>query len=114
MAQRHSQFVDRRDSKSPLFRSRCLAADHRQAAFTINATQPATLQLLSIINSNGVVSLTWNSVSGTVYRVQYTPELGIDTWSNLVPDVQATGTTASTSDDTGGAGQRFYRVLQLP
>jgi hypothetical protein len=82
--------------------------------YAVTATQPATLQLLSIINSNGIVSLTWNSVSGSVYRVEYTPDLGADTWSNLVPDVQATDTTASTTDDTGGAGQRFYRVLMLP
>ena len=84
--------------------------------YAITATEPQTqtLQISSIVNSNGMVSLTWNSVSGLVYRVQYTPDLGGDTWSNLVPDVQAIDTTASTSDDTGGAIQRFYRVILLP
>jgi len=40
--------------------------------------------------------------------------LGSSNWTDLVPDVQATANTASATDDTGGAIQRFYRVLRLP
>jgi len=82
--------------------------------YAIGVTQPQAPQILSILNSNGIVWLTWSAVSGSVYRVQYTPDFGSGYWSNLVPDVQATSSTVSASDDTGGAVQRFYRVQLLP
>jgi hypothetical protein len=80
-------------------------------AVTVLQTQP---QILSITTTNGIVTLTWTAVSGFNYRVQYTPDLGLTNWPALSPDVQASGSTASTTDDTGGATQRFYRVLLLP
>ncbi len=84
--------------------------------YPINATQPAPTepQIVSIITTGGVVNLVWTSVSGSVYRVQYTPDLGSDGWSNVVPDVPATNSTATTVDDPAGASQRFYRVMLLP
>jgi hypothetical protein len=84
--------------------------------YAINVTQAAQTepQIVSIITTGGVVNLVWTSVSGAVYRVQYTPDLGSDAWSNVVPDVQATNSTAATVDDPVGAAQRFYRVIRLP
>ena len=79
---------------------------------TVAPTQP---QILSIAAAaNGIVTLTWSAISGSTYRVQYTPDLSAITWTNLSPDVQASGSTASAIDDPGGAGQRFYRVVLLP
>jgi GH25 family lysozyme M1 (1,4-beta-N-acetylmuramidase) len=84
--------------------------------YAINATQPvqAEPQIVSIITTGGIVNLVWTAASGSVYRVQYTPDLGADTWSNLAPDVPATNSTATTVDDPAGAAQRFYRVILLP
>ena len=84
--------------------------------YAITATQPLQTapQIISIVNTSGVVNLVWSAVSGSVYRVQYTPDLGVTTWSNLVPDISATNDTASATDYPGGEGQRFYRVVRLP
>jgi hypothetical protein len=82
--------------------------------YAINVSPAEPLQISSINASSGLVTLSWNAVSGMVYRVQYTPDLSANGWSNLVPDVQATNSTATASDDTTGAAQRFYRVMQLP
>jgi hypothetical protein len=80
--------------------------------YAISATQPEPPQILSITATSGIVNIVWTAVSGSVYRVQYTPDFG--NWSNLLPDVQATNSTASAVDDPGGAMQRFYRVMLLP
>ncbi|HSU53776.1 MAG TPA: NBR1-Ig-like domain-containing protein, partial [Candidatus Dormibacteraeota bacterium] len=84
--------------------------------YAINATQPVQTQpqILSIVNTNGIVTIVWSAASGSVYRVQYTPELTLNPWSNLVPDVQATNSTATATDDPGADVQRFYRVMLLP
>jgi autotransporter-associated beta strand protein len=56
------------------------------------------------------VTLTWNSLAGTTYRVQYTTAFNPATWIDLTPDVTASGSTA-TYTDTGAADlARFYRV----
>jgi hypothetical protein len=80
-------------------------------AVSASQTQP---QILSIGVTNGTVAITWSAANGSNYRVQYSPHLGTTNWTDLVPDVQASGSTASVTDNTGGAGQRFYRVLLLP
>ena len=46
-----------------------------------------------------------------MYRVQYKGGLAATTWANLTPDVVATGGTASFTDQTAGAAQRYYRIL---
>jgi hypothetical protein len=50
--------------------------------------------------------------SGAIYRVQFKDNLGAAQWTNLVPDVTATGPTASFTDSSG-IQQRFYRTLVL-
>jgi hypothetical protein len=59
------------------------------------------------------VVITWISTSNSVYRVQYKTSLSSTNWVNLPPDVTATGSTTSYTDDPGGATQRFYRVVLL-
>jgi GH25 family lysozyme M1 (1,4-beta-N-acetylmuramidase) len=80
-------------------------------AVSVVATQP---QILSITTVSGSVTITWSSVSGSNYRVQYNPDLSGTNWTDLSPDVHATDATASATDNPGGADQRFYRVLLLP
>jgi GH25 family lysozyme M1 (1,4-beta-N-acetylmuramidase) len=71
-------------------------------------------QILSIAEANGTVTLSWSSISGAVYRVQYVPDWSATSWTPLIPDITANGTNASTIDVIAGAVQRFYRVVQLP
>ena len=66
--------------------------------------------IVSAAVSRGDFSLTWSAIPGHAYRVQFKNYLTDANWSNLVPDVTATFTTASISDPVG-AMQRFYRVL---
>jgi hypothetical protein len=56
--------------------------------------------------------ITWDSTSGTVYRVQWRNELDTNTWSQLGSPVVSTGTSARTYDSTYNVPHRFYRVLE--
>jgi subtilisin family serine protease len=59
--------------------------------------------------ANGVITLTWNSIPGTTYRVEYKNSLSDPAWNPLAPDVVASGPAAAETDPVG-VGQRFYRV----
>ena len=57
-------------------------------------------------------TLTWNALAGKTYRVQYKDSLDDTNWMDFVPDVTASGPTASITDPLVST-QRFYRVLSL-
>jgi hypothetical protein len=52
-------------------------------------------------------------VSNSTYRVQYKSDLRSTNWTDLSPDVVATGSTTSYTDHPGNAPQRFYRIELL-
>jgi GH25 family lysozyme M1 (1,4-beta-N-acetylmuramidase) len=83
-------------------------------AVTAVGAAPQVPQILSIVATSGIVNIVWSAVSGSVYSVQYTPDLGPNLWSNLLPNVQATNDTASAIDNVADVSQRFYRVMLLP
>ena len=56
--------------------------------------------------------LTWSAIPGAKYRVQFKQNLEDPLWFDVVPDVTASGKTASLSDPLGST-RRFYRVLVL-
>src|SRR6185312_6525943 len=65
--------------------------------------------------STGALTLTWSSIPGTSYRVQYDSQLGDNSnWADLPPDVLATDIISSKTDTNLTDMQRFYRVLVLP
>jgi hypothetical protein len=68
-------------------------------------------RILSINTSNGVATITWTSVAGNYYRLQYKNSLTAAIWSDVIPDIMATNQTASMTNVIGGATQRFYRVM---
>jgi hypothetical protein len=59
------------------------------------------------------VLITWSATPHQTYRVQYRPDFNSG-WSDLLPDVTATNTTASVVDSSAGAHQRYYRVMIAP
>jgi hypothetical protein len=63
--------------------------------------------------SNLNLTIGWNSVSGQTYRVEFKDDWSAATWSNLTPDVPATGPAAFITDPMT-SGQRFYRIRLLP
>ena len=83
------------------------------------ATDPlnnlSLFRITDISSSTGSVTITWDSIEGRVYRVQYTDSLGEATWMDLGGDISATATSTSTIDNTiNGVTQRFYRVILAP
>lgn len=62
--------------------------------------------------SSDVVTISWTAVAGQTYRVQYKDNIEDAGWTDLAPDVTASGGTASTTDTT--TSQRFYRIALLP
>jgi hypothetical protein len=67
----------------------------------------------SLFVTNGAATLTWSTVSGLTYRVQYKTNLGDTAWSDLSPDVPASGATASKTNQPL-VSRRFYQVRQMP
>ena len=69
--------------------------------------------ITSITSSGGNVTLGWTSFTNGLYRVEYKPTLDASSWTPLIPDVIATGNTASKSD-LPGVANRYYRVTLRP
>ena len=66
-----------------------------------------------VTGSNGSVSLTWQSVAGHTYQVQYKNSLDSTGWTNAGSAISATGSTTSYTDTVTGTGTRFYRIQGL-
>jgi hypothetical protein len=65
----------------------------------------------SLASAEGSLVITWTTVSGRTYRLQCTDGLESAQWTDILPDVLATGSTATATNAVGNAPQRFYRVL---
>jgi uncharacterized repeat protein (TIGR03803 family) len=70
--------------------------------------------IAAIAASNGLLTFTWTSLTGGLYRVEYKQVLSEANWASLVPDVLATNNSSSVTHGLEGATQRFYRVRLLP
>jgi hypothetical protein len=65
--------------------------------------------------AGGSATLTWLSIPNRAYRVEFKANLAAAVWSNLVPDIIASGTVSTQVDNTIGTNQaRYYRVMLLP
>ncbi|MCW5550577.1 MAG: carbohydrate-binding protein [Verrucomicrobiae bacterium] len=65
------------------------------------------------VSPSGNVVLTWDSVPGVSYQVQYTTQLPGGAWTNLGSPVPAMAATTSKTDTQSGNETRYYRV-QIP
>jgi len=82
---------------------------------TLTVTGASAPTILSIARSSITnIIITWASVSNTVYRAQYKTSLTSTNWNDLAPDVTASASTASFTDQPGTDLQRFYRVVMNP
>jgi hypothetical protein len=81
---------------------------------TATLTVGGTSFSLTMTVANGIVTLTWNTTVGRIYQVQYETKLPPTSWSNLTPQLTATGPTLSATDPVGNNQRRFYRILLLP
>jgi len=64
--------------------------------------------------TNSTLSLTWSTVAGEMYQLQYTSDLSSTNWAKLGSAITATGATLSTNDIVTNAPQRFYRLVLSP
>jgi hypothetical protein len=69
------------------------------------------IEITSIGVTNGVVTMIWTALAGKGYRMQYKDELTEASWTDVMPEVMATGATAVGTNAVGVSNQRFYRVL---
>ena len=77
-------------------------------SFTVTVLPRPGIQAVTGSSTNA--TLTWSAIPGTTYRVQFKTDLNDTNWTALLPDVTATGSTASLTDPPA-ATQRFYRIL---
>jgi hypothetical protein len=73
---------------------------------------PPVIQSISV--SNGVVTITWSTVAGQNYKLQYIDSPDDTNWTNLASSSIAGGSQASATDTVGDVPQRFYRVVLTP
>lgn len=67
----------------------------------------------TLIVSNGVAALTWNSFTNGIYRIEYKSNLIDPAWTVLGSTLTSTGSTATLLDHSTDP-QRIYRVVLLP
>ena len=70
--------------------------------------------ITNLVVTGGNTTLNWISSANKIYRVDYTPLVYPANWTSLVPNVTATGNSASFTNNAPGTLQRFYRVALLP
>jgi len=67
-------------------------------------------EITSIVVSDGVATITWNSVSNAVYRLQYADDPASTNWNEMAPVIVAPGASTTATNSVGEVIQRFYRV----
>jgi len=84
---------------------------HRFYRVTLAPALTPPFAITSVRGTNGIAIVTWNSVAGQTYRLQYKSSLADTTWQDALPDVLATGSTTTLTNALGSASRRFYRVM---
>jgi len=73
---------------------------------------PPVFQAVTV--TDGRILLTWSTVSGQTYQMQYKTDLSQAVWNNLGTTVVATASLQTVSDTPDPDAQRFYRVVLMP
>ncbi len=75
---------------------------------------PAPPTFQTVTQANNALTLTWSTVPGQIYQLQYKANLAQPNWINWFYPLVATGGNITVSDTVGPNQQRFYRVVQSP
>src|SRR5262249_23552323 len=81
-------------------------------SFMVTVLTPLKIKSLGVTNQ--LVTITWLSISGRTYRVQYQDVFATTNWDQLSPDIIANSPEPSATNAVSSAGQRFYRIVLLP
>jgi hypothetical protein len=79
----------------------------------LTITDPLPPVITAINVDSGVAVISWTSIAGLEYKLQYKDALGDADWVTDPGTVLATGSTASAQDAVGNLPTRFYRVVML-
>ncbi|HLX95932.1 MAG TPA: hypothetical protein VKU37_09315, partial [Verrucomicrobiae bacterium] len=80
----------------------------------ISVVPVATPVLQRLSQSGSGVNLSWSTVAGLNYRLQYRTNLTQGAWINLGGPIAATSQITTTGDTVGTNSQRFYRIQLIP
>jgi hypothetical protein len=80
---------------------------------TVSVAVSNPIRIMSVAVSNNLVVVTWTSIAGKNYRLQYKESWGDPDWTDLQPDVNASGTSAAGTNGVDAVAQRIYRVKAL-
>jgi hypothetical protein len=83
-------------------------------SFVVAVLRPPALVIESLTIQDGFATLTWDSVAGQTYQLQYKNDGAAGDWIDAAPAVTATGPSCSATNSIAEAPTRFYRVVQLP
>ncbi len=73
------------------------------------------LRLKNIVRSGSDIQLTFPSVLGRIYRLEWCSDLTTGDWQSLLDGIVGTGSAMQLVDAQGSsAGRRFYRLRVLP
>src|SRR5204863_574987 len=61
--------------------------------------------------SNGGLSLTFETITGRTYRLEYKNDLDDESWTPLGPDAMADGESLTITDPPANSFQRYYRIV---
>jgi len=75
---------------------------------------PAFAAVDPVSIGNGVFSVTWSTIPGRRYQVQFKTSLEQSVWIDLGLPITASAATTTLNDAVGANPQRFYRVGLLP
>jgi hypothetical protein len=86
----------------------------------MSGTQTFTVTVLPVPQmvfgspSSGILPLTFGTLPGQNYQVQYKDDLSDPSWTALAPAVLGTGGVLEVDADMTGQSQRFFRLVVLP
>jgi hypothetical protein len=69
--------------------------------------------ITSVKLTNGVATVSWTTVPGHTYTLQYQDNPGTN-WIDVLPSVTAMASQASMTNAIGGAPRRLYQVFTAP
>ena len=80
-------------------------------AFVVQVVPPPRTAIA--VNQGGAVSLSFETIAGRTYRVEYKNDLNDEEWVSLGDDVVAASGSLTIPDTIGANSQRFYRIVQV-
>ncbi len=93
-----------------LFNASVSAALQRTTVL-VSPGSPGPFRITGVSLSNGVPVITWDSVAGQSYHLQFSQGTAGTNWLEAAPPVTATGLRTSATDTNSYGQERIYRLL---